>query len=624
MKIAWQLLTKEKAIWVKILKEKYKFDPLREIPKHKTSCSNLWGGLCKIWNSFSDHTMKVVRNGEDTKFWLDYWIPRIACLSPLVVSTIPQNELQKNTISYVIASGEWNWGTFAHFLPNFCVASIENIKPPSRNYPNDSFAWDLTNDGCFTVKDWDITLLHVCRDNNVVVNTLAKLGHNLPLGARIFKVPPTACMLALREDRSKAGLGLSSRPYFIAKRSAYKISLNPMETENPTIIVPFESRISPPTPDLPELPLELPSTLILNVLGAGAFHLTNPLYAFAMGSLVWVFFVTDHEEIKEKTKVYAASFVELSVMSLVINVSQHYCFAYMGEYLTKRVRERMLSKILTFEVGWFDEDESSSGAVCSRLAKDANVVRSLATNLLNSNNSLHNGPSNCMEARHSYDSRSTHYAGSMTSDLAKGADSVGSVFAILDRHTKIEPNDPNGYKPDKSLTGLIELNDVYFLYPARPRVLIFQGFSMRIEAGKSTALVGHSGSGKSTIIGLIQTFYDPQKGTVNIDGKDIKSYQLRSYREHIALVSQEPSLFAGTIIDNIAYGASQKVDEAEIIEAARAANAHEFITRLRDGYDTWCGDRGVQLSGGEKQRIAIARAIVKNPRVLLLEEAYRG
>jgi len=212
-------------------------------------------------------------------------------------------------------------------------------------------------------------------------------------------------------------------------------------------------------------------------------------------------------------------------------------------------------------------------------------------------------------------------AGSMTNDLAKGSDVVRSVFAILDRYTKIEPNDLEGYKAEK-LMGKIELCDVHFAYPARPNVMIFQGFSIKIDAGKSTALVGESGSGKSTIIGLIERFYDPLKGIVTIDGRDIKTYNLRSLRKRIALVSQEPTLFGGTIRENIAYGAyDDKFDESEIIEAAKAANAHNFISTLKDGYHTLCGDRGVQLSGGQKQRIAIARAILKNPDVLLLDEA---
>ncbi|XP_020260265.1 putative multidrug resistance protein [Asparagus officinalis] len=475
----------------------------------------------------------------------------------------------------------------------------------------------------------------------------------------------------------------------------------------------------------------------------------QPFSAFTMGSLTSTYFLRDQNEIKKKTTIHSLIFLFISIFSFLTNIGQHYSFGVTGEYLTKQVRHLMLSKMLAFEVGWFDQEENSPGAIYSQFANDTYMVKSLVgdrmslliqtfsaimiaftmgliiawrlalvmittqpivilcfyyrkallksmskdavkgqsesskvaaeaiSNLrtvtafssqdrilrlfdLAQQGFYHQsmcqswlagivlGLSQClMRCTFAlalwYGSRLTVHgyitpkslfqtylilvttgrviadAGSMTTDLAKGTDAISSIFSMLDRVSQIEPEDSNGSRPEK-VSGKLEFLNVDFEYPARPNVIVLKGFSLLIEAGKSTALVGKSGSGKSTIIGLIERFYDPYQGEIKIDGRDIKSYHLRSLRRHIALVEQEPMLFSGSIKENVAYGI-EGVMETEVEEAARAANAHDFICRLKDGYDTLCGDRGVQLSGGQKQRIAIARAILKRPTILLLDEA---
>ncbi|XP_042055330.1 ABC transporter B family member 2-like isoform X2 [Salvia splendens] len=205
----------------------------------------------------------------------------------------------------------------------------------------------------------------------------------------------------------------------------------------------------------------------------------------------------------------------------------------------------------------------------------------------------------------------------MAPDLLKGNRMVASVFEVLDRRTEIV-NDVG--EEVARVEGSIELKDVEFSYPSRPNVMIFKDFSLRVHSGRSMALVGQSGSGKSSVIALILRFYDPTSGKVLVDGKDIKRLKLKSLRKHIGLVQQEPALFATSIYENILYG-KEGATEGEIMEAAKLANAHSFISGLPEGYSTRVGERGVQLSGGQKQRVAIARAILKNPSILLLDEA---
>jgi ATP-binding cassette subfamily B protein len=170
------------------------------------------------------------------------------------------------------------------------------------------------------------------------------------------------------------------------------------------------------------------------------------------------------------------------------------------------------------------------------------------------------------------------------------------------------------------LSGDVRFEDVWFSYPSRKEVQVLRGISFHARAGERIALVGPSGAGKSTIVSLLLRFYQPDEGRIRIDGKDARDYELIALRRQIGIVPQDVLLFGGTIGANIAYGKSGAT-QAEIEEATRKANAHEFIARFPQGYQTLVGERGIQLSGGQRQRVAIARAILKNPAILVLDEA---
>ncbi|KAI4301589.1 hypothetical protein L6164_034852 [Bauhinia variegata] len=209
---------------------------------------------------------------------------------------------------------------------------------------------------------------------------------------------------------------------------------------------------------------------------------------------------------------------------------------------------------------------------------------------------------------------------SLAPDSSKAKIAAASIFQIIDRQSLIDPSDESGTTLD-NVKGEIELRHISFKYPSRPDIQIFRDLSLTIHSGKTVALVGESGSGKSTVIALLQRFYDPDSGHIKIDGIEIQKLQLKWLRRQMGLVSQEPVLFNDTIRANIAYGKEGAATEAEIIAAAELANAHGFISSLHQGYDTVVGERGIQLSGGQKQRVAIARAIMKSPKILLLDEA---
>ncbi|KAK7822547.1 abc transporter b family member 15 [Quercus suber] len=417
----------------------------------------------------------------------------------------------------------------------------------------------------------------------------------------------------------------------------------------------------------------------LGALGSGA---VQPINAYCVGSHISVYFLKDESEIKSKSRILSLIFLGIGIFNFITNFLQHYNYSIMGERLTKRVRENILEKLMTFEIGWFDQDDSTGAAVCARLATEANMVRSLVGDQMSLLVQAIFGASfsytlglmltwrlslvmiavqpivigsfyartvlmkSMAEKARKAQKEGSQLASKLTITAFSSQKRILCLFGETlkgPRKESIKQSWISGFGLFSSQFFNTASSALAFCYGGRllqqdliePKHL-FQAFLILLftayiitEAGSMTndlskgssaiqsvlaildrkrqtvALVGQSGSGKSTIIGLVERFYDPDKGSIYIDEQEIKNYNLRILRSHIALVSQEPTLFAGTI-ENISYGKGDAT-ESEIRRAAMGI--------------THCGERGAQLSGGQKQRIALACAILKNPSILLLDEA---
>ncbi|MED6171656.1 (ABC) transporter [Stylosanthes scabra] len=398
-----------------------------------------------------------------------------------------------------------------------------------------------------------------------------------------------------------------------------------------------------------------------------------PLFALGISHAL-VSYYMDWETTKHEVKKIAFLFCGGAVITITVHAIEHLCFGIMGERLTLRVREKMFSAILKNEIGWFDDTSNTSSMLSSRLETDATLLRTIVVDrstillqnialvvasfiiafMLNWRITLvvlatypliicgHISEKLFMKGYGGNLSKAYLKANMLAGEAVSNIRTVAAFCSeekVLDLYAN-ELVDPSKRSFQRGqIAGVFYGISQFFIFSSYGLALwygsvlmgkelasfksvmkSFMDFNLLVPSGKSIALVGQSGSGKSSVISLILRFYDPISGKVMIDGKDIRRLNLKSLRKHIGLVQQEPALFATSIYENILYG-KEGASDSEVIEAAKLANAHNFISGLPEGYSTRVGERGVQLSGGQRQRVAIARAVLKNPEILLLDEA---
>ncbi|XP_045621631.1 ATP-dependent translocase ABCB1 [Procambarus clarkii] len=540
---------------------------------------------------------------------------------------------------------------------------------------------------------------------------------------------------------------LSTR-YSLRRRKSSVKSEKKME-----IIAKDEEEILDPVPSIKILKMNASEWpyIVGGVFGSAMQGVIIPVYAVLFGEVLGTLSLADPAEARKQADFYALLFLMIGIVAAISMFMQAYLFSVAGEILTSRLRKLTFAAMLRQEMGWFDEEKNSVGALCSRLSGDAAAVQgatgSRVGTIVQAISTL--GVSICMalyydwrlglvtlpfipfvliavylqskilmgqsvtESKILQDAgkiaiesitnirtvaslhKEQHFAKEYSAALYKphkealkkshlrgaafgfaqavpffayavamfyggylvnidqisfvdvfkvaealilGTMMVGQavafapnfskakvaashIFTMLERQPAITASPSVGLRLNTPVTS-IELNGVHFSYPTRSDVPILSGLNVKVDRGQTLALVGSSGCGKSTIIGLLERFYDASKGKVCISGKDVQALNVGWVRNQLGLVSQEPVLFDLTIAENIAYGENcREVGHDEIVNAAKQANIHSFVESLPNGYNTRVGAKGTQLSGGQKQRIAIARALIRNPSVLLLDEA---
>ena len=492
--------------------------------------------------------------------------------------------------------------------------------------------------------------------------------------------------------------------------------------------------------------------ILIGSMSSIGFGVMVPLFGTLFGNVMGVF-AEEPTEARKDMKMYALMFGGIGLGFLLTNVITGLSFSISGARLVERVRKRMFESMLSQEVGWYDEEENNTGALCARLSTSAEAISSatggkigqvlsgLSIFLLSgvlaityewrlglvtlsflpplcigmifqlrmmmfdgvvqkkaleksakiAVESITNvrtvaglrcestmlelysaeldkphkagkkkahvrgfvygfANSNFMFAYavcfyygawllvHDPDSVDTTTIWKVVIMVLQGGAMIGmsftalmdvntaftaaeKIFEVLDRKPKIDANPAAGLKLN-SVEGNTEITAGVFSYPTRQNVKILRQLNLSIKSGEKIALVGQSGCGKSTVIQMIQRFYDFDEGSIEIENQDIKNLNVPYIRSKLGIVSQEPVLFNKSIAENIKYGDNDRtVSMEEVIEAAKKANIHSFVSSLPQGYDTNVGGKGTQLSGGQKQRVAIARAMIRNPAILLLDEA---